>query len=231
MLRVLLVEDDREIADLIAHGTAMAWPGSQTDIVTTGDEALALLEQGRPDLALLDITLPTSDGFDLCRRIRQISQVPILMVSARDSTLDKVRALNLGADDYLTKPFDLLELEARMRALIRRANTVQTPPTDARFVTEGLVIDFVARQVYLEAEPIRLTATEYRLLEVLAQHAGTVLSQQALADHVWGPGHVGADQYLKGFVRRLRRKLRDDARQPRYIHNEWGIGYRFAASA
>jgi DNA-binding response OmpR family regulator len=151
------------------------------------------------------------------------------MLTVRDGTLDKVRALDLGADDYLTKPFDHLELLARLRALLRRAS--RTPATPEPCIAVGdLSLDYTTHEVRVRGEVIRLTSTECRLLEELVRHAGTVLSHRHLLEQVWGPGYVGDAHYLKVFVRRLRRKLGDDAERPRYIRTEWGIGYRFIPS-
>jgi two-component system, OmpR family, KDP operon response regulator KdpE len=155
--------------------------------------------------------------------------VPILMLTARDGTLDKIRALDLGADDYLTKPFDHLELLARLRALMRRSTSQPAPSTGPSINVGDLTVNMATRDVTVNGEPITLTSTEYRLLEELARNAGNVLPHQLLLERVWGPEYNTEAHYLKVFVRRLRRKLGDDADQPRYIQTEWGIGYRLAA--
>ncbi len=170
--------------------------------------------------------MPPPDGFEVCRRIREMSEVPILMLTVRDATLDKVRALDLGADDYLTKPFDHLELLARLRALLRRAPGREAQPGPT-FVSGDLSIDFATHEVRLRDEVVRLTSTEYRLLEELARHPGVVMPHDALLERVWGPEWVTQPSYLKVFIQRLRRKLGEDADHPRYIQTEWGVGYRF----
>jgi len=186
--------------------------------------------------------MPPPDGFEVCRRIRDISTVPILMLTARDSTLDKVRALDLGADDYLTKPFDHLELLARLRALVRRARiapalahepaplTALTPaPAPPTHLEAGdVVLDTVTREARVGGRVVRLTSTEYRLLEELVRQAGRALPHRYLLQRVWGPEYVDEVHYLRVFVRRLRQKLGDDPAHPRYIQTDWHTGYRFA---
>ena len=227
-LKLLIVEDARDVAEVIAFGARMAWPGCHVAIAQSGTEALAMFQEGATDLVVLDIGMSPPDGFEVCRRIRAVSQVPILMLTAHDTTLDKVRALDLGADDYLTKPFDHLELFARMRAMLRRP-TSQSAATGPDFVCAELSLVYATREVRLNGAVLRLTTIEYRLLEELVRHAGTVLPHQVLLERVWGPAYVDDVQYLKVFVRRLRRKLGDTADHPRFIHTEWGFGYRYAA--
>ncbi len=233
-LKLLIAEDARDVADVVAFGARMTWPDCRVRIAADGEEALRRFEEEHPDLVVLDVSMPPPDGFEVCRRIREASRVPILMLTARDSTLDKVRALDLGADDYLTKPFDHLELLARLRALVRRsieptASPPQAPQPDSRFVAGDLSLDYATHEVRVRGEVVRLTSTEYRLLEQLVRQAGTVLPHRVLLERVWGPEYVKDAHYLKVFVRRLRRKLGDDTERPRYIHTEWGIGYRFAS--
>ena len=227
-LRILIAEDARGVAEGIAFGARMAWPDCETTIAVTGAEALQAFAQTPPDLVVLDVQMPPPNGFEICRRIRETSQVPILMLTVRDATVDKVRALDLGADDYLTKPFDPLELLARLKALVRRGSgpLAQAAPV---FVSGDFSLDAAARVVRVGGEVVRLTSTEYRLLEELVRHAGTVLPHHVLLERVWGSGWVADPSYLKVFVRRLRQKLGDDAERPRYIQTEWGIGYRFLA--
>lgn len=227
-LKILIAEDTADVAEVVAFGAHMTWPECQIAIACSGAEALQAFAAEAPDLVILDVAMPPPDGFEVCRRIRTISGVPILMLTVRDSTLDKVRALDLGADDYLTKPFDHLELLARLRALVRRANGASAL-TDQRIVVGDVTLDAATREVCVRQAPVALTSTEYRLLEVLVQHAGQVLPHQRLLEQVWGPEYTHDTHYLKVFVRRLRQKLGDDAEQPRYIQTEWGIGYRFVA--
>ncbi len=224
--RLLIAEDDHDVAEIVAFSARMNWPDCQVTIASNGQEALQRFKDEQPDLVILDVSMPPPNGFEVCQRIRQNSSVPILMLTAREATVDKVRALDLGADDYLTKPFDHLELLARLRALLRRA-AQSTTVEETDFTLDGLTVNFSTHEVRLEGDVVALTATEYRLLEELVRHAGTALPHQLLLERVWGPEYVNDIHYIKVFIRRLRQKLHDDADQPRYIQTIWGIGYRF----
>jgi two-component system KDP operon response regulator KdpE len=224
--KLLIAEDARDIAEVVAFGARMTWPGCQVTIAESGAEALQHFEAEPPDLVILDISMPPPDGLEVCRRIRESSQVPILMLTVHDSTLDKVRALDLGADDYLTKPFDHLELLARLKALVRRSGlplVSYIPP----FSAGDLSIDFTTHEVRVRDEVVHLTSTEYRLLDELVRHAGSVLPHRLLLERIWGIDYTSDTHYLKVFMGRLRHKLGDDPEHPRYIQTEWGVGYRF----
>jgi DNA-binding response OmpR family regulator len=227
-LRLLLAEDSPDIAEVVAFGARMAWPDARISVASGGAEALERFAAETPDLVILDVAMPPPDGFEVLRRIRQTSSVPVLMLTVRNATIDKVRALELGADDYLTKPFDHLELMARLRALLRRSHLTQQA-LEADVVAGDLAINLTNRSVWLRGEEVRLTATEFRLLEELVRHAGAVLSPQLLLERVWGEDWIGDPDYVKVFVRRLRQKLSDDAERPTYIQTERGSGYRFIA--
>ncbi len=236
-ITVLIVEDEQDVAELVSYGVRMNWPDAEVAIAEDGTEALHLIQAERPHLVVLDIGIPPPDGFEVLKTIRQTSQVPVLMLTARGATMDKVKALELGADDYITKPFDHLELLARLRALVRRATITgvlarsdesEAAPANAQQVEIGdLSLNYATREVCLRGKALALTSTEYRLLEELVRHAGEVLSHRHLLERVWGPEYIGEDHYLKVFVSRLRSKLGDDADRPRYIQTEWSIGYRF----
>lgn len=227
-LAVLIAEDDAAIATAVAFATRMTWPECRAMVAASGQEALERFAAERPDLVVLDVELPPPDGFELCRRLRAVSQVPILMLTVRAHTADKVRALNLGADDYLVKPFDHLELLARLRALLRRAQA--TPGGGGALLVVGdVALDSARHEVRVREEAVRLTTTEARLLEEMLRHAGQVLPSRYLLERVWGPEYTTETHYLKVVIRRLRQKLGDDAARPRYIQTEWGAGYRFVA--
>jgi two-component system, OmpR family, KDP operon response regulator KdpE len=229
-MRVLIADDDSDLAQLIGMSARTLWPEAAITIAQDGREALQAFAVERPDLVILDVAMPPPDGLEVCRRIRAESRVPILMLTVRDGTVDEVRALDGGADDYLTKPVDSLRLLARLRALARRASA---PPVEhgrahgPDFVLGDLAIDFATREVRLRGEVLDLTPTEYVLLEELVRHAGTVMPHHLLLERVWGPEYTNDVHYLKVFVSRLRQKLGDDADRPRYIQTQWGIGYRF----
>jgi len=252
--RLLIVEDASDVAENIAFGACLSWPGCAITIASSGQEALRHFLTAGADLIVLDIAIPPPDGFEICRQLRARSEVPILMLTARGDMLDKVRALELGADDYLTKPFDPLELFARLQAMLWRP-TMRAPvpgplgavdsaspdiawsrnanvsPLTNTFTIGELSLNFATREVYLRDVPLRLTSTEYRLLEALTRQAGTVLSHRALLKEIWGDDYTGDLQSLKVFIRRLRQKLGDPTERPRYIQNEWGVGYRFIPTA
>ena len=224
-MRILIADDSRDIADVVAFGARMTWPSCAVTVAASGSEALHKFGEESPDLVVLDVTMPPPDGFEVCQRIRGMSHVPILMLTGRAATVDKVRAFDFGADDYLTKPFDHLELLARLRALIRRANT--PIPSGQGAAVGDLSIDYATQEARIHDAPLQLTSTEYRLLESLVRHAGTTVPHRLLLEQAWGPEYIGDAHYLKVFIRRLRRKLGDDAERPRYIQTQWGIGYRF----
>jgi len=172
--------------------------------------------------------MPAPDGLEVCRRIRAVSVVPIIMLTVRDQVFDKVRGLDVGADDYLTKPFDPIELLARMRALLRRASSVPPQGASERFEVGDVSLDTGSREVRVRGEVVPLTSTEYRLLEALARAGGATVSHRDLLKRVWGPEYPAETGYVKASVRRLRRKLGDDADPPRVIQSDWGRGYRLA---
>jgi len=232
-LHLLIAEDAADIAETVAFAARMTWPACRVTIALSGAEALDVFAAEGADLVVLDVAMPPPDGFEVCRRIRTQSTVPILMLTVRDGTLDKIRALDLGADDYLTKPFDPLELMARLRALLRRSHfdpAAPAPLAQHELTIGDITINYAAQQVRRGDAVIALSSTEYRVLEELVRHAGTVLSHQYLMERVWGAAYINETHYLKGVVLRLRRKLGDDADRPRYIQAVWGSGYRFIPS-
>ncbi len=196
-----------------------------------GEEALQLMEQTLPDLVILDLVMPKLDGFEVCRQIREWSLVPIIVLSGRLEEAHKVRSLRLGADDYLTKPFGIDEMIARVEAVLRRTKNAERPSADPTFVSGELTVNFAERIVTVAGQEIRLTPVEYELLRQLVQHRGKVLTHRMLLQQVWGPEYAGEREYVRVFVNRVRRKLSDDTANPRYIRTEPGVGYRFLAPA
>ena len=222
---VLLVEDDRNIVDLIRSNLTVR--GFSVVVSTDGSDALRLVEEERPDIALLDLMLPATDGFELCRQIRATSSIGVIVVSARGGESDKVRALNLGADDYMTKPFGIDELLARISATLRRSRPLDEPTTPEPVLRFGdLEIDLVGQRVTSGGELVRLTPTEFALLREFATNPGRLLSHATLLRRVWGPGYATETEYTRVYVRRLRAKLERPG-GPALIVTEPRAGYRF----
>jgi two-component system KDP operon response regulator KdpE len=226
--RILLVEDDPNIVDLIRSNLAVR--GYDVVVSTDGERALVLLDTERPDIVLLDLMLPDIDGFDLCRQVRERSNVGVIVVSARGGDRDKVAALNLGADDYMTKPFSIDELLARIAATLRRTrpapDTAGAPTRIA--LGEDLEIDLAAQQVTRRGEPLHLTPTEFALLRELATDRGRVLTHAQLLRRVWGRGYETETEYVRVYVRRLRAKL-ETGDGPPLIATQPRVGYRMTA--
>ena len=220
--RILVVDDEPQMRRALQ--AALQGAGYRVAVAGEGAAALRHAEQLPPDLVLLDLGLPDMDGAVVCAQLRACSQVPIIILSVRESEREKVAVLDLGADDYLVKPFGIAELLARVRASLRRARDEVGLPV-IRYA--GLCIDLGGHRVTREDHPVHLTPTEFDLLAYLATHRGRVLTHQLILRHVWGPEYEGATQYLRVFVSQLRRKLETDPRAPRYVLTEVGVGYRF----
>lgn len=229
-MRILIVEDDADAAEAVEISLTLGLPQSSIVVCPSGEQALTEAAAGAPDLVLLDVNLPGIDGFEVCRRLRAASAVPIIMITAKDDELEIVKGLEYGADDYITKPFGHLQLLARIKAVLRRTQPQQGPgeaPQTMRLRFGPNAIDFERRQVTRGGEPVDLTPTEYNLLAHLAQNAGRTLSHQSLLAHVWGAEYTNEIEYVKVYIRRLRDKLEPDRKRPRHILTEWGVGYRF----
>ena len=225
-MKILLVDDDPDVTAAVRMTFELGWHGIDILEAGTGEAALTLVEEERPDLVLLDVGLPDTDGYTVLRDIRRFSDVAVLMVTARDQPIDKVRGLELGADDYIAKPFDHLELLARSRAVLRRAD-VKAPGHRLGGVRSGqLEIDLAAREARLAGRRLHLTPTEWRVLATLARNPGWVVTSEQLGSRVWGRDHDASTGDLRVFVRRLRAKLDDDAGRPRHIETVRGVGYR-----
>ena len=228
--KVLVIEDERDIAALLQlHLSDWA---DQVTLSHDGREGLQLAESGSWDAIVLDLKLPHLDGLEICRRLRAArNYVPILMLTAKSTELDRVLGLELGADDYLTKPFSVLELNARVKALVRRFDAAHgyQRPTSQHLSYEGLEIWADQRTVRVDGEEVTLTAKEFDLLHFFANHPDRVFNRGQLLDRVWGYGHEGYEHTVNSHMNRLRRKIEHDSAQPRYIKTIWGVGYKFIA--
>ncbi|MDQ3188855.1 MAG: response regulator transcription factor [Pseudomonadota bacterium] len=228
MLRTLLiVEDQHDLAELIAlHLADLA---QRIHVCNDGTEALRIAASDPPDLVVLDLGLPGLDGLEVCRRLRASPRyVPILMLTSRSSEAERVLGLEFGADDYLVKPFNVMELIARAKAIVRRMDALDDAADDAIIGSEALRIDPAARRVTLNGTEIALTAREYDLLLHFARHPGRVFTREQLLDTVWGGAHGGYAHTVNSHINRLRAKIESDAADPRRIQTVWGVGYRFA---
>ena len=223
--RVLVIDDEPEIRRAVRAGLAGA--GFAVEWAPTAAEGLDLVTRWHPDVVILDLSLPDMDGLEACRRLRAWSPVPIIVLSVRAGDTDKVTALELGADDYLTKPFSMGELVARVRVALRHAaQSAGASGGDARFHAGALTIDFGRRVVTMDTAEVHLTPTEYEVLKYLAQHAGKVITHRTLLQAVWGPAYEDEAHYLRVFIGQLRRKIEPDPARPAYLLTEPGIGYR-----
>jgi len=228
-VRILVVDDEPDVVESVRLGFTLQWRDIDVLEAGSGDKALDVVEHEHPDIVLLDVGLPGMDGFETLRQIRAFSDVPVVMLTARDDAMDKVKGLELGADDYVTKPFNHLELMARVKAVLRRLE-MPAPTTRAPSFQSGeLEVDFARQQARLAGQPLDLTPTEYKLLYHLVRNAGHVLSHGTLLAKVWGREYVDEVDYIRVYIRRLRDKLNDPPDAPRYIRTERGLGYRFIA--
>lgn len=222
---VLVIEDEQPIRRFLR--ASLMGEGYRVVEASTGEEGLKLAVQQPPDIVVLDLGLPGIDGQEVLRQLRGWLTAPILILSARDQEKQKIEALDSGADDYVTKPFGVGELLARMRNALRHANRVGSESSE--FVIGDLRVDLAARLIFRGSEPVHLTPLEYKLLTTMLKNAGKVLTHRYLLREVWGPQDTQENHYLRVFVANLRRKLEDDPAQPRFILTEQGVGYRFAA--
>src|SRR5712691_4343450 len=225
--RILLAEDEVVLRDFVSRNLHAR--GFQVLEASNGLEALALWEREDPHLLILDIMMPRMDGLEVCRRVREHSAVPIIVLTALDAESDKVTALDMGADDYLTKPFGVEELLARVRAVLRRTQWEGTPPAGGLKQFGDLEIDLAGHVVRLRGVEVRLSPTEFSVLKQLITNAGKVLTHRMLLQSIWGPEYGGEAEYLRVYINRLRQKLEPDPASPRYLLTEPGVGYRFVA--
>jgi len=219
---VLVVDDDVRMLRMVKR--MLELEGYQVRTADNGEDALGAFDKEAPNIVLLDIMMPDMDGYTVCRRIREFSQAPVIMVSAKTSDKEKVEGLDVGADDYVTKPFSASELAARVRAVLRRTS-LKEESAQPTFCTGDLVIDFARHRVNIGGEEVRLTATEYRVLSYLASNAGRVVTPDQLLEQIWGEEYIGDSHLLQVSIARLRQKLKDEVKKPKYILTRPGIGY------
>jgi two-component system KDP operon response regulator KdpE len=225
-VKVLVIDDDPRLREALEVGLQLQWQDAEIVSAADGESGVDLFFQNEPDVVLLDVTMPRMNGFDVLKAIRRVSDTPVIMLTARGDDVDQVRGLELGADDYVPKPFSHLALIARIKAVLRRAE--MPPPVDALpdFTAGDLAIHFQNEEVTIAGQPIKLTPVEYKLLYHLIRNAGHLMPHQALLDRVWGSDYDAGPEYLKVFISRLRAKLRRPG-GPDYIQTERGRGYRF----
>ncbi|WP_052344025.1 response regulator transcription factor [Kallotenue papyrolyticum] len=222
---VLVVDDEPRLIQVVRMNLELE--GCRVITATNGREALERVRNDMPDIVLLDVMMPGMDGFEVLRRLRQFSTVPVIMLTAKDQPEDRVRGLELGADDYIGKPFDQRELVSRIRAVLRRHAAPPPVPQTTLKIDDRLTIDFARHEVLVNGKPISLRPTEYRLLYHLVQNAGWVMPHDVLLTKVWGPEYRDESHYLRLYITYLRQKIEEDPANPKYILTERGVGYRF----
>ena len=227
MNRVLVVDDEKLIVKGIKF--SLEHDDMEVDVAYDGQEALNLARQTEYDIVLLDVMLPKMDGFEVCRSIREFSNMPIIMLTAKDGDMDKILGLEYGADDYITKPFNILEVKARIKAIIRRSKKSSAADPKKLIERGDLRMDTESRRVFISDKEVNLTAKEFDLLELLVSNPNKVYSREQLLSIVWGYEYPGDVRTVDVHVRRLREKIEDNPKEPRYVNTKWGVGYYFKA--
>lgn len=223
--KVLVVDDEKLIVKGLRY--SLEQDGMEVDCAYDGEEALDMIRKKEYDIILLDVMLPKLTGFEVCQQVREFSSVPIVMLTAKGEDMDKILGLEYGADDYITKPFNILEVKARLKAIIRR--TAPKPKEAAKLIENGdLKLDCEGRRVYVAGREINLTAKEFELLELLVVNANKVYSRENLLKLVWGNDYPGDVRTVDVHIRRLREKIESTPSEPKYVHTKWGVGYYFA---
>jgi two-component system, OmpR family, KDP operon response regulator KdpE len=225
-MKILVVDDDPQILDALTVGLQLQWQDATVLAAADGEQGLALFYAQDPDVVVLDVNMPRKNGFEMLQDVRRVSDVPVIMLTARGEDTDQVRGLELGADDYVSKPFSHLALLARIKAVLRRAELPQPTSALPDFQAGPLAINFQNHQVTLHREPVKLTPVEYKLLYHLVRNSGRLMPHEALRDRVWGADYGATNDYLKVYVSRLRAKLEPPG-GPHFIETERGLGYRF----
>lgn len=224
--RVLVVDDEKLIVKGIRF--SLEQDGMDVDCAYDGEEALALAHEHTYDIILLDVMLPKHDGFEVCRQIRECSDVPVVMLTAKGEDMDKILGLEYGADDYITKPFNILEVKARIKAIMRRTGKRKEEPEDNKVLVKGeMKIECEGRRVFIGEKELNLTAKEFDLLELLANNPNKVYSRENLLNIVWGYEYPGDARTVDVHIRRLREKIEKNPSDPKYVYTKWGVGYYF----
>lgn len=224
--KVLVVDDEKLIVKGIRF--SLEQDGMEVDCAYDGEEALNMAKANEYDMILLDIMLPKMDGFEVCQAIREFSDMPIVMLTAKGDDMDKILGLDYGADDYITKPFNILEVKARIKAILRRSGKKAEPVKPVNIMEiNGMKVELDSRRVFVHGKELNLTAKEFDLLELLMAHPNKVYSRNELLDTIWGSTYPGDARTVDVHVRRLREKIEDNPGEPVYIHTKWGVGYYF----
>ena len=224
--KVLVVDDEKLIVKGIRF--SLEQDGMDVDCAYDGQEALDLIQKNEYDVVLLDVMLPVITGFEVCQQVREFSDVPIIMLTAKGDDMDKILGLEYGADDYITKPFNILEVKARIKAIIRRSNAGHSHDENPKLLTyDVLKVDCDSRRAYIDEKEVNLTAKEFDLLELLMVHPNKVYSREELLNTVWGYDYPGDVRTVDVHIRRLREKIENKPSDPKYIHTKWGVGYYF----
>ncbi|MFC1908545.1 response regulator transcription factor [Chloroflexota bacterium] len=226
-MKVLVIEDDPGIIEVVSLCFQLRWSGTSLIAAATGAKGLEAVEANNPDVVILDIGLPDMDGYQVLREIRRFTDVPVIMLTVRSEDTNVAKGLELGADDYITKPFSHIELIARVQAVLRRTQGLSITDEERPFSSGNLSVDFSRNEILLEGEPIRLTSTERKLLYYLIRNEGRILSHESLLAKIWGDTYVDARDLLRVHIQHLRQKLKDDTESPSIIVTEHGMGYKF----
>ena len=224
--KVLVVDDERLIVKGIKF--SLVQDDMEVDCAYDGEEALEMAKKTEYDIVLLDVMLPKMDGFEVCQRIREFSNMPIIMLTAKGDDMDKILGLEYGADDYITKPFNILEVKARIKAIMRRTSPERAPQVQSSVIEKGdIKLDCDSRRLFINDNEINLTAREFELLEILIKNENKVYSRESLLKIVWGEDYPGDVRTVDVHVRRLREKIEANPSEPKYVHTKWGVGYYY----
>ncbi len=230
-MKVVVVDDSPEIIEVVSLCFQLRWSGADLISAATGAKGLELIEAESPDIVILDIGLPDMDGFQVLRDIRRFSQVPVIMLTVRGEDTDVAKGLELGADDYITKPFSHIELIARVQAVLRRVQGLPVSSEERPFVSGKLSVDFASNEVMVDGKPIKLTSTESKILFLLIRNEGRLVTHESLLTKVWGETYIDARDLLRVHIQHLRQKLGDSVELPSIIVTEHGMGYKFVRPA